>query len=263
MSDFVIALNAIFEYVNINYLLPIVLCMCLLCCKNKKKIHTNSLQEYTQPPPLPKSSYNGIFEIHITVDREPNVLLLKFVSNYYNSLKIIHTITSIKNNQYMISRFTRENSIEDAIKEAKRLEKDMKQFGLNILRNKVEYHGNEELLSSKDYFEFHVKINCSKSTNSTISSLDDEINSVRKDIKSKYPKKRIFIGYSYNVMSRSSLFDPIFTIRIFETKLVNAICFKDIIINRFKKGGYRFGDKLQQEVSIYDTNTEMDNDWLK
>lgn len=205
-------------------------------------------------------SYNGIFEIHITVDKEPNILLLKFASNYYGSLKIIHAVTSIKNNQYMISRFTRENSIEDAIKEAKKLEKDMKQYGLTILRNKVEYHGNEELLTNNDYFEFHIKINISKSINNDI---DNEIGSIRKILKTKFSPNKIFIGYSYNIMSRASLFDPIFTIRIFEMKLVDAIYFKDMIINKFKNNGYRFADKLQQEVSVYDTNVNLDNDWLK
>src|ERR1700681_3204676 len=53
--------------------------------------------------------FNGVFEVHITVDPESNyVKLIDYIGNSkHHSMKIVYAVSTQKNNQYMLSYFTR------------------------------------------------------------------------------------------------------------------------------------------------------------
>jgi uncharacterized membrane protein YhiD involved in acid resistance len=70
----------------------------------------HSINEFAQ--------FDGVFEIHITVHPiDDFVTLMDYVKQHERTkgMKIVYAVTSIKNNQYMLSYFTRKNSDKLAI----------------------------------------------------------------------------------------------------------------------------------------------------
>jgi hypothetical protein len=210
----------------------------------------------------------GIFEIHITVDPRNNyVKLVSFIEQNEKiiKLKVIHAITSIGNNQYMISHFTQKDNINDVIDKATYLANKMEEFGLIIKRVKVESHSmvnapqnNSEYLilekylkdtfnTSKPYFEFHAKVN-NKTDGFTIEKLEQDVAHFGN------------ISVSYNLCSAHM--KPLLTIRLFDCGFIEAENYKNYVLNNFKQIGYGF-EALQQEFSIYDTNQKLDDGWIK
>ena len=81
---------------------------------------------------------------------------------------------------------------------------------------------------------------------------------------------KVGIAVSYNICGQNK--KPLLTIRIYDHGYLNAENYKNRILDGLKetdilltKCPYRditFEDKLQQEFSIYDTNTELDQGWI-
>lgn len=214
---------------------------------------------------------DGVFEIHITIDPENNyVKLLQFVKKMSKTtnLKIVFAVSEVKNNQLMISHFTRKNSEKEAILTAKKFESDMVAFGIKVLRVKIESHNTGSIpLTKKDYqnfyeylktkyedscgkpyFEFHVKIG-----NNTIN--EDYLQSLQTDIKNY---KGVAVSYNFC----SSNCKPLLTIRVYDEGYQMSQKYKDNILDSLKLKGYIFEDKIQTEFSVYDTNENLDNGWL-
>ncbi len=217
-------------------------------------------------------SLNGIFEIHITVDPQNNfVRLLEFVKYYEKtkSLKIVYAVSSITNNQYMISHFTRKSDEKEAIDNALHIAKDMCSFNIKVNRVKVESHGAEGTpVTKKDYqlffkwlknkyknepigtpyFEFHVKVSANRKEEQYFSLLERDVKNFK------------FTAISYNLCSQNR--HPLLTIRVYGEGFSEAEKYKDFVINQLKNRGYVFEDQIQQEFSIYDSNSKMDEGWL-
>lgn len=211
---------------------------------------------------------NGIFEIHITIDPENNfVSLLSYIKNNERTrnMKCVFAVSNKKNNQYMLSHFTRKENEKEAIDNAMNIADEMKSLGMKVIRVKVEGHNVKntpitkieyqkmlDFLSkmyncSKPYFEFHVKISDHKD------KLDYSI--LEKDI-SKYDG----VAISYNISGRNC--KPLLTLRIYDEGFLMAQNYKDTVLNELKTIGYVFENAIQQEFSIWDTNQNLDNDWL-
>lgn len=216
----------------------------------------------------------NLHEIHITVDHENNyVKLISFVNEYEKKhkkkIKIVHAVSNVSNNQYMISHFINATAI-NAINKANEISNEMKKFGIIVLRVKVEMrsiinmpqdkiqyykiqnylHNLFKELSSKCYFEFHLKlkmINNKKLFN--IDEMEDDVKKIKN------------VAISYNLCSANMR--PLLTIRLYDIGYIEAVNYKNKIVNDMKFVGYEFLEEYcQQEFSIYDNNPEIDNGWL-
>lgn len=208
---------------------------------------------------------DGVFEIHITVDHEKNnKIYFNLISwaRKYGKVKIIYAVSLSGNNQYMISYFTRKTNEDDAIKTANQLADEIKGYGMDVLRIKVESHSanntpmtnleydmfsrflKNKYKVSKPYFEFHVKI----SDNYDYEKLE----TIVKDFEG--------VAVSYNLCSKNRL--PLLTIRVYNLGFILAQKYKDDVLDKMKNMGYKFESAIQQEFSIYDTNPDLDKSWL-
>jgi hypothetical protein len=202
---------------------------------------------------------DGIFEIHITIDPEDNyVNLMSYINKYESerSMKIVFAVSNVKNNQYMISHYTRKTNETDAIESANKIAKEMIDFNIKILRIKVESHNGKNIPQTieeynifsqrclyKPYFEFHVKL-----SDCDFKTLDGNVK--------QFPG----VAISFNLCSRNR--KPLLTIRCYDKGFIDAVLYKDKVLNKFKSLGYVFEDLIQQEFAIYDTNAKLDNGWL-
>jgi len=270
----------------------IVTLLLVILCNERGRVHRLqreilSMQSYTlfnndtkDDTKTKESDFklNGIFEIHITIDPYDNyVLLLNFVMQYQTSkkMKIVLAATSVKNNQYMISYFTRKDDDALAVRNAFTIAKEMTSIGLHVVRIKIEGHNVQGTPMTKDefyfvekylnkkynnsngklYFEFHVKIANKKNAIFDYIELEQVIKKFSGDSQTK-------IGVSYNLCGSSIEKKPLLTIRVFDDGFNGAQAYKDTVMNSMKKQGYIFEDKIQQEFSIYDSCTTLDDGWL-
>lgn len=250
--------------------LVITLFIFFICCAYK--YHHSQL--YFKQELIKNNKTQKIYEIHITVDPKNNYVSLLFFIDQYKSYKLkpVFAVSSVMNNQYMLSCFVginvknnknndndndnNKNNDNEAIEKANQMTNDLINDKITVLRTKVESHNvsqfpQHEIENKNNYFEFHVKV-------------------------LKYPsykqlEKYILwfkglsqvhsqLGISYNLCSK--FLKPLLTIRIYHYGFVYAINYKNKILNDMKKNGYEFDDKIQQEYSIYDTNPQLDEGWL-
>ena len=222
---------------------------------------------------------NGLFEVHVTIDPENDfVKLLSFVKEHENdkSFKLVFAVSSEKNNQYMLSYFSNKTSEEKAIESANNVAKDMTEFGLKVVRVKVESHNMKDVPQTvkdyeiyslnmsdkyKPYFEFHVKIFSNKyNAKYKYNELNDHIITNDIVIGSSLPQNSYSIAISHNICSRNK--KPILTIRIYNNGYVDALVIKDLILNSYKVNGFVFDDTIQQEFAVFDSCPELDSGWL-
>jgi hypothetical protein len=212
-----------------------------------------------------------VFEIHITIDPEDDFTkLLNFIKKYEKSkgMKIVYAVSSVKNNQYMLSYFTRKQDDKLAVDSANKIAEELTNTGIKVLRIKVEGHGvkgtpittedykivrkylNDKYLGKegKPYFEFHVKIGNRENQDLCLNQLELDVKNYKG------------VSISYNLCS--AIRKPLLTIRVYDNGFMNAQKFKDDVIEEMKSIGYVFEDKIQQEFSIYDTNSSIDAGWL-
>src|SRR5690348_505264 len=114
------------------------------------------------------SDINGLFEIHIACSIDNLNLLWQFTYNRPEFKLILASASKGKiKDQYMISKWKNGNAL-DVIEKAKLIEKEMIDFGLNVIRTKVESMAHnsgvpttmEEYYSllNRDYFSYHGTI---------------------------------------------------------------------------------------------------------
>lgn len=203
----------------------------------------------------PAEQIEGLFEIHITVDPDQIDLLRLFCLD--QKLKPILAVASIgKNpNQLMISKFKR-GTFKEIIQRMDQLQKEMEDFGLKIVRKKIESMAhnkgvpqriNLHFEGKEYYFEFHLKYAIENSKQYR----EIEKIAIENDC-----------GVSFSAFKEN--IKALFTIRIagfcgFE----NAEKQKNKIIDKLKEKGFHTHDQIQQEFSVFDSNPEYDDGWLK
>jgi hypothetical protein len=210
---------------------------------------------------------NGVFEVHVTVDPEENYV--KFIDycdrNKSHSMKIVYAVSTKKNNQYMLSYFTRKEDDKDVVAGALKVAKEIQSLGIRVVRVKVEGHGLQNTpMTNKDYeltakyltakyegqaghqyFEFHVKINPHLGGSKEIESAISQYGGT---------------AISYNLCSANR--KALLTVRVYDQGFIEAQVYKDTVMNTLKDLGYSFEDKIHQEFCIYDNNCDLDKGWL-
>jgi hypothetical protein len=228
--------------------------------------------ELTTYSPFKAKKFDGIFEIHITVDAQNNyVKLLEYIDykKKIRKIKIVHAVSSVGNNQYMLSYFTRKEDDLFAVESAKATANELLNlYNIKVLRVKVESHNvdgtpltlndynnvskylnvkyNNEC--NKPYFEFHCKVD--------FSTEFEDIASLESDVKSYNG-----CAISHNLCSANR--KPLLTVRVYDEGFLFAQKYKDKVMNDLKSKHYIFDDKIQQEFSIYDSCPNLDVNWLE
>ena len=151
----------------------------------------------------------------------------------------------------MMSKWCKRKDKSEAIIHAHELADIVTKHGLKVVRVKVEAmlerNLDVSLNGEKDrYFEFHMKI-----VINNISSLKHLINLM---------KGVPHVGVSLSIRSETQY--PILTIRLHTGTAINALVYKDQIIDNLKKEGFHISEKIQNELSVYDTFPELDEGWV-
>ena len=169
-----------------------------------------------------------------------------------------------------MSKWCHRDSEEAVIEYLKQITEDATNAGFYVIRSKVEAMmmsreydnvnldplGNRfpavdqstvETKSESDcyakYWEFHFKV-----TDVTCPDLVELL----KDVAD--------VGVSISAYSGTRY--PIVTIRKYRGSRKDVIRYKDEVIEKIKKAGYHIFDKIQAEISIYDTHKEEDKGWI-
>lgn len=221
---------------------------------------------------------NGIFEIHVTLEIPLFTTLMDYVKSSSRNMKVVYAVSHCDNNQLMISHFTREMDDKIARETADLIAEEMENCGMSIARVKVESHGasgtpmtnaqynlfceymKDRYTEARPYFEFHVKLSTFKG-NDKLSIKDAEDAIIQMFSTEKKENSSTSIGLSFNIFGKSG--KPLLTIRIYDSGFYGAERIKDNIMDKFKKYGYSFEGKIQQEFAVYDTNPEIDDGWLR
>jgi hypothetical protein len=202
-------------------------------------------------------NFSGLVKIHITVDPENDFIKLwQFTQDNDCKLILACVKTGTHPNQYMISKFTNKDSFTAMMDKLKSLEYKMKEYGLKIIRSKIELMMSAEgipktheeyeqvcKILEKPYFEFHVKTSSKDYT--------------------KLSKECSFfagVGVSVNICGKDK--DILLTIRCYTGKQ-KAIEYKNVVLDYFKDIGHKFKDQIQEEFCIYDDNKELDGNWIE
>ena len=216
-------------------------------------------------------SLSGVFEIHVTIDPHNNfVSLLNYVKQYekMRGMKVVFAVSSAKNNQYMLSYFTRKDDDKLAVDSANKTAAELRDLGIEVIRVKVEGHNAEgtpmttedyklvksylqskyDTCASQPYFEFHVKVSNRENDHLNYDILESDV------------RKYSGVSISHNLCSADR--KPLLTIRVHDDGFLNAQSHKDYVMNDMKKIGYVFGDKIHQEFAVYDSNISTDHGWL-
>jgi hypothetical protein len=211
--------------------------------------------------------FDGVFEIHVTIDPENDyVKLLDFVNKHSKSkgFKFVHAVSSAKNNQYMLSYFTHKTDDQLAVNLAHEFADDLTKLGVRVVRVKVEGYGcigtpqtSEDYKiirsfltkkyngkSGTPYFEFHAKV----SGVSDFKLLDKAIEQ--------------FHGTAVSFNLCGSDKKPIITIRVYDQGFISASQYKDRILDHLKSLKFSFESKVMEEFCIYDSHSAVDQGWL-
>lgn len=211
---------------------------------------------------------DGVFEVHITINPKDNyVKLLRFIEDKKLSrkIKIVFAVSEVGNNQYMISYFTQKDDDKLAVEFANNLASELERDKIDVVRVKIESHNTKNMpLTDKDYYDVCNALNlkydnkCGKS----YFEFHCKVETIFGDLLDleNHVSKHSGCALSYNLCSNNK--KPILTIRVYNVGFDNAKIYKDTVMNDLKKKGHTFEDKIQQEFSIFDSNSELDNNWI-
>jgi hypothetical protein len=202
---------------------------------------------------------DGLFEIHISVKPEDIALMKLFC--FKNNYKCImaSSLYGDNKNQLMLSKWKNGKSI-DCLEKAKKIEKDLSDFGISVVRTKIESiisnqnvpHDENNDFDASHYFEFHLKTICNSY------DLWNKINDLTLIYKNKNNLK---CNTSFNVFNQN--IKILITLRIpANYGKIKAEFYKDNLINFYKSNNIHFNDEIQKEFCIYDTNPNYDDNWL-
>lgn len=191
---------------------------------------------------------SGLFEIHITVDNSQIWKLRMFCQE--NKIKPIIAIMPYGdfNNQLMISKWITGDQ-EHVMSECNKLVDKMKQYGLNIVRIKIESMANNKNVPLNEnnnlgtYFEFHIKLpHCDY----------DQL----KNICDKYDAAISFSGFKDTINFLVTLrYDGC-------VGYVKASNHQRDFLKEFEQCGYK-STSVQSEYVVYDDRPNYDDGWIK
>jgi len=200
-----------------------------------------------------------LYEIHISININNGIDEIKWLyfcrDNNYKPIRVLNDIGK-HNIQYMISKWCNHNNDKDAIKHANEINKKFIKVGFNVTRIKVEV-----MMLNKDYddlvledfkndiyWEIHFKISIKN-----YEELEKLLN---------WKKTCDYLNIGLSISSFGEKKYPIITIRHNFGEKENIINYKNVIIDDLKNNGFHITDKIQREISIYDTNPDEDKGWI-
>lgn len=199
-----------------------------------------------------------LYELHVSVrldDGESEMRWMRFCAD--NGWKYIRVVNErgVNNVQNMMSKWCDRASDEEAVETVKTIASMCRAAGFHVVRSKVEamlLHEDYKQVcldgKSDVYWELHFKVDVR-----TLVAMQRLFAVCRKH---NWP----FVGLSLSSSGQSRL--PIVTIRLHEGTRDQAISKKDAVINALKKAGFRITDKIQREISIFDTWPAEDEGWF-
>jgi hypothetical protein len=196
---------------------------------------------------------SNIYELHLSVSlgsgKEEIAWLDYCKKHHFHSIKVFN-MKGVHSVQDMMSKWCHRDSEESVIEYLKQLQKDATDAGFKVVRSKAEAmmmsreYDNIVLNNSKGkYWEFHFKV-----TDVTCS----ELLQLLKDVEDVGVSASAYSGTRY----------PIVTIRKYQGSRKEVMQYKDNVIEKLKKLGYHIFDKIQAEISIYDSFPEEDQGWI-
>lgn len=196
---------------------------------------------------------NGLHEIHISVKPEEIALLRWYCKDKKIKPILASSLYGDNPNQLMISKFKHGTS-KEVLDKGELIVKDMKSYGLNPIRLKIEAMmnspgapvGDESLWETSHYWEFHIKV---------------PVNNSHELDKLKYICDNHNSHISANVFKTE--LEPLVTLRLYYPTTYNqAMERKAKLIKDIKRGNFELNYGIHQELCIYDDNQELDKGWL-
>jgi hypothetical protein len=193
----------------------------------------------------------GLFEIHITVDETEPFKLFQFCGA--RGCKLIYAITENNNKQMMISKFVN-GTPTTTMEKMRKLEDLMKNiYGMTIKRSKIESMMFNDGITGDavvpgTYWEFHAKILLGEMSLIELTAFCAKVSC--EDVR---------VNWSVNICGSKV---PLLTLRMHECARDSAIEKKDKILARLKFVGFHVDGQIQREYAIYDSNKELDANWL-
>lgn len=198
---------------------------------------------------------SNIFELHLSVSLSSGLDEIAWLDyckkHHYHCIKV-YNMKGDHSIQNMMSKWCQKESEKAAIEYLQQITHDATIAGFNVIRSKVEAmmmssEYDAVILDEKNndgkYWEFHFKV-----TNATCPDLMELL----KDVAD--------VGVSVSAYSQTRY--PIITIRKFQGSRRDVFKFKDEVVEKITKAGYHLFDKIQAEISIYDSHVEEDKGWL-
>lgn len=195
----------------------------------------------------------GLHEIHVTVDPTQLHKMKLFCQEHKYKLIYHCSDRGIEQNQLMMSKWKNGTAIQ-AIERAHKIAGDMRNYGLTVLRIKVEGLSTNKniphLINEDDdsYFEYHMDYNFS-----TIEEYQKLIELIVK------------LGGGYTVSAlKPEMTKLVVTLRMCSSMgLIEAEKKKDNFIAEMKCNNFFNHGKIQKEFTVYDDNFDYDSGWIE
>jgi NifU-like protein involved in Fe-S cluster formation len=203
----------------------------------------------------------GLFEIHITVNHKQGFIdLYNYVNTSKDKLKLVLACMD-KSEQYMLTKWCANKTVNEAIDIANNLADNMKSKGLTVSRVKVEsVISNEGVPQTSEDYRLAIEQLSKHSTNKDIYSEFHYkiLNNIEwKDLTTLAQKHGAAI--SVNLCGKEK--KVLLTLRCYDG-IVEACKVRDFLFKNLQIEGIHLSGEGQSEFSVYDTYPELDKDWL-
>ena len=155
----------------------------------------------------------------------------------------------------MISKWCNRKNDNESIYYADQITYNIQKAGFEVIRTKVEakmLHLDYDKISLDDqkniYWEIHYKV--------VVKDYAELLKLI------KWKEINNFPNIGLSISSYGNTRYPIIKIRMHSGSQDNILQYKNIIVDSMKNNGFHITDKIQQEISIYDTFPEEDKGWI-
>ena len=204
----------------------------------------------------------AVFEIHASVDLKS--AHDEMLWHWWCKDREYHRIRTLNARgdtpvQNMVSVFVGRRSVTEAVGFANKLAAEIRDGGFDVCRCKVEIMmtavPKDTVVEGQDlghYWEFHIKMKVY--TPGELLGLEQALGEVPR------PSASYTLGLSMSAHSKFGL--PIVTLRGYNCDRVCFCNWKEEAMSTLSNKGFHPDDKIQAELSVYDTNPDLDRGWL-
>lgn len=229
---------------------------------------TTKKDDKVQQSDMDIESFKGTFEVHIIVKVEDQFRLFAYCSHcswssYGNNPSNCKHKTTIRPTcalahsgdfpcQPMLT-YLCDGTSEQAVEDAKATAKAMEQYGLHVLRTKVELVSipkswHDQILERPMYWETHFAV--ASNGMDTWRAIEKECANVGAAL--------FFNPYS----KKPGYMTPVVTLRRYDTTLSDTLSLTHKLRKSLTEAGFECDSKTHVEMSVFDDNVQLDNNWL-